>query len=100
VEVRSVDELNRLFKDKNEAWILGCLLADGPLRNSELVRALAREVPGQLGETQMNRCLRYLINQGRVERAQTGRITKYQLTEAGRADAEAIRDILGSVGEK
>lgn len=96
----SVDELYRLFKGRGEVWILGCLLADGPLRNSELVRALAREAPGQLGETQMNRCLRYLIKEGRVERVHVGRVKRYQLTEAGRVDAEAIRDILASVGDK
>jgi DNA-binding HxlR family transcriptional regulator len=96
VTYRLLRRLDELTRNGNDTMIL-TVLADGPLRFTEVHRALAERLHTHLGDTQLSRCLSRMIDRGIVERARTGRITAYRLTDKGAYDAATLRVLVAAL---
>jgi DNA-binding HxlR family transcriptional regulator len=96
VTYRLLRRLDELTSNLHDTMIL-TVLGDGPLRFTEVSRTLTEQMRAHLADTQLTRCLTRLLDHGRVEKARTGRYVVYQLTPAGRHDADALRVLVDAL---
>lgn len=93
---RLLRRLDELTQNSFDTMIL-TVLADGPLRFTEVRRALTGQLHTHLGDTQLSRRLARLVERGAVEKATTGRITAYRLTDKGAHDAAMLRVLVDAL---
>jgi DNA-binding HxlR family transcriptional regulator len=98
VTYRLLRRLEELASNLYDTMIL-TVLADGPLRFTEVSRALTERMRAHLADTQLTRCLTRLVEHGRVEKARQGRYVVYRLTAAGERDAATLRMLVGALEE-
>jgi DNA-binding HxlR family transcriptional regulator len=96
VNYRLLRRLDDLTSNLNDTMIL-TVLAGGPLRFTEVSRALTEQMRAHLADTQLTRCFGRLLEHGQVEKVRNGRYVVYQLTESGRRDAEALRVLVAAL---
>src|SRR5262245_1543062 len=89
MEFRQIRLLEKMFQYRGDALVIACL-SDGPLRFSELSKAIVRRAHVHMADAQLGRCLMRLVDHGLLEHTAIDDLLRYRLTATGSRKASTL----------